>query len=53
MIDYINYLSIMNRICYKYNINIDEYQNKIAGKDWIITSKDEMCLLNFADFFLF
>lgn len=51
MIDYINYLSIVNRICSKYNININKYQNRIAGKDWIITSKDEMRLLNFADFF--
>ena len=51
ILDYKNYQSIVNRICSKSNINISEYQNKISGKDWIITSKDEMRLLNFADFF--
>ena len=51
ILDYKNYQSIVNRICSKYNININKYQNRIAGKDWIITSKDEMRLLNFADFF--
>lgn len=51
LLDYKNYQSIVNRICFKSNINISEYQNKIANKDWIISLEDEMRLLNFADFY--
>lgn len=51
MLDYKNYQSIVNIICFKSNINIIEYQNKITDKDWIISSEDEMRLLNFADFY--
>jgi ATP-dependent protease ClpP protease subunit len=51
ILDYKNYQSIINRICSKSNINISEYQNKIANKDWIISSEDEVRLLNFTDFY--
>lgn len=51
ILDYQNYQSIVNRICSKSNINISEYQNKIAGKDWIISLEDEVRLLNFANFY--
>lgn len=51
ILDYKNYQSIVNRICFKSNINISEYHNKIANKDWIISLEDEIRLLNFADFY--
>lgn len=51
ILDYKNYQSIINRICSKSNTNISKYQNKIASKDWIITTEDEVRLLNFTDFY--
>jgi len=51
MLNYKNYQSIVNVICFKSNINISDYQNKIDGKDWTITSGLVVCLLNFADFY--
>lgn len=51
ILDYKNYQSIVDRICFKSNINTSEYQNKIANKDWIISLEDEVRLLNFADFY--
>lgn len=52
ILDYKNYQSIINRICSKSNINISEYKNNIYNKNWIITSEDEVRLLNFADFLI-
>lgn len=51
ILDYKNYQTIVNRICFKSNVNTSEYQNKIDGKDWIITSGVEVIILNFADLY--